>query len=140
MKAIGASQEVNDEVEAYLNLVELQSVKENPSQRIIKSNLANAAVILDGYISETLNKPSTVVKNWIDALLLQKVEYKSNCHPELDSGSIQLVNQTKKRTINTGMVMNQVQQDNIKVQGDNPLKTLPLLILSLKSCIKKQAK
>ena len=78
LKAIGASTEINEEVETYLKLVELQSVKENPSQKIIKSNLINAAGILDGYITETLNKPSTVVKNWVDALLLQKVEYKTN--------------------------------------------------------------
>ena len=80
LKAIGASKEVNEEVETYLKLVELQSVKETPSQKIIKSNLTNAAVILDGYITETLNKPSGVVKNWVDALLLQKVDYKSDSH------------------------------------------------------------
>jgi len=78
LKAIGTSKEVNEEVETYLKLVELQSVKENPSPKIIKSNLINAAGILDAYIAETLNKPSDVVKNWIDALLLQKVEYKSD--------------------------------------------------------------
>lgn len=78
LKAIGSSKEINNEVETYLKLVELQSLKENPSPKIIKSNLLNAAVILDGYIEETLNKPSGVVKNWVDALLLQKVEYKSD--------------------------------------------------------------
>lgn len=83
LKAIGASQEVNEEVETYLKLVELQSVKENPSEKIIKSNLLNASVVLDGYITETLKKPSTVVKNWIDALLLQKVEYKSDKSAEI---------------------------------------------------------
>jgi len=99
LKAIGASKEVNEEVEAYLKLVELQSIKENPSQKIIKSNLTNAAGVLDGYIAETLNKPSGVVKNWIDALLLQKVEYKSDKPVETlkgnsvkSEGSFQLTN------------------------------------------------
>lgn len=139
LKAIGASKEVNDEVEAYLNLVELQSVKENPSQRIIKSNLANAAVILDGYISETLNKPSTVVKNWIDALLLQKVEYKSDkpvenkgnnsiisryseipepsCHPERSEGSVQTAESTaiSEKTDFSGLI-----QGNKVVKNTSP--------------------
>ena len=43
--------------------------------RIIVSNLKIAADILDGYITETLNKPSKVVKDWIDALLLQNVDF-----------------------------------------------------------------
>jgi len=78
LKAIGASAEINQEVEGYLNLVEVQASKENPSQKIIKSNLKTAAAILDVYISDTLKKSSSVVNNWIDALLLQKVDYKSD--------------------------------------------------------------
>lgn len=78
LAAIGASKEVNEEVQAYLKLVELQSAKDVPSPRIIKSNLNNAASILDKYISETLNKPSKVVKDWVDTLLMQRIEYKSD--------------------------------------------------------------
>lgn len=78
LAAIGAPKEINEEIKTYLKLVELQSLKENPSQKIIKSNLTNASSILDGYISETLNKPSKVVKDWIDALFQQKIDYKSD--------------------------------------------------------------
>ena len=129
LKAIGASKEVNDEVESYLKLVELQSVKENPSQKIIKSNLNNAAAILDGYIAETLNKPSGVVKNWIDALLLQKIDYKSDkpiCHPERSEGSIQLTNKAIIPKLSDSSVVNKSYQndksDAQKIQRPEDIK------------------
>ena len=78
MAAIDTSKEINEEVNTYLKLVDVQSLKEKPSQRLIRSNLINAAGILDEYITETLKKPSKVVTGWIDALLLQKIEYKAD--------------------------------------------------------------
>ena len=74
--AIGAKQEVMEEVFTYLALVEHQSKKDNPDVLIIKSNLKNAAKILDAYITETLKKQSNVVESWIDALFLQKINFK----------------------------------------------------------------
>ena len=44
--------------------------------QINKSNLKNAASLLDGHISETLNKESKVVENWVDTLFLQKINFK----------------------------------------------------------------
>lgn len=77
LAAIGAPEEVNEEVKGYLDLVEKQSTREQPSAKIIRSNLKNAAEILDEYITKTLKKPSKVVTNWVDALFLQKVDYKA---------------------------------------------------------------
>lgn len=77
-KAIGASPELTEEVNEYLGLVEKQVTKETPDVRIIKSNLKNASSLLDNYISETLQRPSKVVENWIDALFLQQINYKFN--------------------------------------------------------------
>ena len=74
--AIGAKQEVMEEVFTYLALVEHQAKKDNPDVLIIKSNLKNAAKILDAYITETLKKQSNVVESWIDALFLQKINFK----------------------------------------------------------------
>ena len=34
--------------------------------------------MLDKYISETLNKESKVVQNWLDALFLQRINYSYN--------------------------------------------------------------
>ena len=77
LTAIGVSEDIDVEVKSYLSLVDIQSQKPNPSQEIIKSNLKNAALILDDYITKALNKPSKVVTNWIDALLLQQIDYKT---------------------------------------------------------------
>lgn len=73
--AIGTPEELNEEVNGYIDLIEKQVKKENPNTKLVKSNLKNAATILDGYISETLNKDSKVVEKWVDALFLQKVDY-----------------------------------------------------------------
>ena len=76
--AIGTPEELKEEVQGYLELIEKQITKENPNTRLIKSNLKNAATILDNYISQTLNKDSKVVENWVDALFLQQIDFKYN--------------------------------------------------------------
>lgn len=77
-KAIGASPELTEEVNVYLSLVEKQVTKPNPDIKLVRSNLKNASSLLDNYISETLQRPSKVVENWIDALFLQQINYKFN--------------------------------------------------------------
>lgn len=77
-KAIGASPELTEEVNEYLSLVEKQVLKESPDTKLIRSNLKNASTLLDNYITETLQRPSKVVENWIDALFLQQINYKFN--------------------------------------------------------------
>lgn len=77
-KAIGASPELTEEVNTYLSLVEKQVQKEIPDTKLVRSNLKNASSLLDNYISETLQRPSKVVENWIDALFLQQINYKFN--------------------------------------------------------------
>lgn len=76
--AIGTPEELKEEVQGYLELIEKQITKENPNTRLIKSNLKNAATILDNYISKTLSKDSKVVENWVDALFLQQIDFKYN--------------------------------------------------------------
>lgn len=77
-KAIGASPELTEEVDQYLALIEKQVTKENPDSKLVRSNLKNASSLLDNYISETLQRPSKVVENWIDALFLQQINYRFN--------------------------------------------------------------
>ena len=76
--AIGTPSDLNEEVEGYLSLIETQVKKDNPNVKLIKSNLMNASSLLDNYISQTLNKESKVVENWVDALFLQQVDFKYN--------------------------------------------------------------
>lgn len=77
-KAIGASPELTEEVNTYLSLVEKQVHKEVPDVKLVRSNLKNASTLLDNYITETLQRPSKVVENWIEALFLQKINYRFN--------------------------------------------------------------
>lgn len=74
--AIGTPDDLKEEVNGYISLVETQVQKDNPNVKLIKSNLKNASSILDGYISQTLNKDSKVVENWVDALFLQNIDFK----------------------------------------------------------------
>ena len=76
--AINAPEDVSEEVNMYLDLVDRESKKENPSREIILANLKNASRISDAYIAKSLNKPSNVVEGWIDALFLQKINIKAN--------------------------------------------------------------
>ena len=78
VKAIGATPELIEEAEMYLRLVEKQVQKEDPDSKLVRSNLKNASSLLDNYISETLQRQSKVVENWIDALFLQQINYKFN--------------------------------------------------------------
>ena len=79
--AIGAPDEIKTEVSSYLSLIENQSKRENPNSQIIQANLKNASQILDEYITKTLKKPSKVVENWVDALFLQKIDYRTSKLP-----------------------------------------------------------
>lgn len=74
--AIGAPEDISEEVNGYLSLVVTQTKKDEPNTKLVQSNLKNASIILDKYISETLQKESKVVSNWVDALFLQQVNYK----------------------------------------------------------------
>lgn len=85
--AIGAPDEIKAEVSSYLSLIESQSQKKAPNPQIIQSNLKSASQILDGYITDTLKKPSKVVENWVDALFLQQIDYKSQI-PQLEQEDI----------------------------------------------------
>ncbi len=73
--AIGTPDDLKEEVESYLALVEKQTKKETPDTHIVKCNLKIAANLLDKFITDTLQRPSKVVENWVDALFLQQVNY-----------------------------------------------------------------
>ena len=78
IKAIATPREIEDQVNKYLETVNEQVRAEHPQVNLIQSNLKIAASLLDRYISETLNKESKVVQNWLDALFLQKIDYSYN--------------------------------------------------------------
>ncbi len=75
--AIGAPDNIKQEVASYLGLIETQARKDNPNAQIVQANLKSASQILDEYITNTLKKPSKVVENWVDALFMQQIDYKT---------------------------------------------------------------
>lgn len=76
--AIGTPEELNEIVENYLSAIEKQVQNDKVSKKLIKTTLNSAATVLDDYISQTLNKDSKVVENWVDALFLQEIDFKYN--------------------------------------------------------------
>ena len=78
IKAIATPPEIEEDVNKYLKIVEQQVREPKPQVNLIQSNLKIAASLLDKYISETLNKESKVVQNWLDALFLQRINYSYN--------------------------------------------------------------
>ena len=78
IKAIATPAEIEEQVAKYLTTVQEQVLSEHPQVNLIQSNLKIAASLLDRYISETLNKDSKVVQNWLDALFLQRIDYSYN--------------------------------------------------------------
>lgn len=74
--AIATPDDLMEEVDDYIGLIKKQVTKESPNIKLIQANLKNAGGLLDKYISDTLNKDSKVVQNWVDAVFLQDVNYK----------------------------------------------------------------
>ena len=99
--AIGTPDNLKEEVEGYLTLVEKQVTKDNANTKLVKSNLKNASSILDGYISQTLNKDSKVVENWVDALFLQQIDFKYNEEEINPQFLVKFPQNTEPKTIET---------------------------------------
>lgn len=78
MSALGADAQTRAEVNSYLRVVQLQGAKEHPEVPFIKHTLKTAAGTLDQFISQALGQPSKVVKEWVDALLMQDIDYHSD--------------------------------------------------------------
>lgn len=78
MSAIATPDILREEVEDYLKEIEANTKGEAPSINLVQTDLMNAAAIVDRYISETLNKESKVVSKWLDALFLQRINYRYN--------------------------------------------------------------
>ncbi len=75
IKAIATPSDIEEQVNHYLQIVEQEVKGPKPQANVVQTNLKIAASLLDKYISETLNKDSKVVQNWLDALFLQRINY-----------------------------------------------------------------
>ena len=107
IKAIATPPEVEEQVNRYLVIVEEQVRSARPQVNLVQSNLKIAASLLDKYISETLNKESKVVQNWLDALFLQKIDYSYNEADINPNFLVKFPDQENKKTENTNDVQPQ---------------------------------
>ncbi len=100
--AINAPEDISREVHSYLNLVDMESKKENPSREIILANLKNASKVSDKFIEDSLKKPSTVVQDWVNALFLQNVELKADPSYINEAFRVQIPENKRKQGVQTG--------------------------------------
>lgn len=77
MDALNVPSETRGEILPYFQVVAHQAQKQQPSAPLIKQNLRGAAETLDQFISVALGQKSTVVREWVDALLLQSIDFHS---------------------------------------------------------------
>src|SRR5574344_1767916 len=105
--AIGTPPELEETVDSYLELVKTEVQKEVPNTKLVKSNLKNAAILLDGYITETLQRPSNVVENWADALFLQQINYNYNEKDINEQFLVKFPNRNKQNSEGTTAVQTQ---------------------------------
>jgi tetratricopeptide (TPR) repeat protein len=78
MTALGADAPTRSEMDAYIQVISAQGAKSQPDVPYIKHTLRTAAHSLDQYIGKALGQPSNVVKEWVDALLLQNIDFHSD--------------------------------------------------------------
>lgn len=127
--AIGSPPNILQEVEQYLALAETESLKNAPNKKLIQSNLKNASNILDNFISVTLDKKSKVVENWVDALFLQQVNYKSDPTtinedflvklPDKETGDMKPISQTLVQPKQEETINEEIVENNIKTETKN---------------------
>ncbi len=122
--AIGTPDDLKEEVSGYLELIEKQITKENPNSKLIKSNLKNAASILDNYISKTLDKDSKVVENWVDALFLQQIDFKYNENDINPQFLVKFPEETPKEESQAQVQHEQEAKTNNLIPQDKELKKL----------------
>lgn len=123
-RAIGTPEDIYEEVDTYLGLVEKTTKKETPNVKAVQSNLRNAAGLLDKYISDTLNKDSKVVENWVEAIFLQQVDYKYNTE-DVNEAFLVKMPEDKKAEENSQAQPQQTQNTaEQKPQLDSELKQL----------------
>ena len=75
MTQLGIPKAVGMSIMEDLKNIHVQASTETPSISQIQNNLYKAAAKVDDFVSETIGKESQVVKQWVDALLFQKINY-----------------------------------------------------------------
>ena len=125
IKAIATPPEIEEQVAQYLQTVEQLVREPQPQVNMIQSNLKIAASLLDKYISETLNKDSKVVQNWLDALFLQRINYSYNEEEINPNFLVKFPDQQEKKET-TQQPQQQVQQEEQAVPQAETVQPAPI--------------
>lgn len=125
IKAIATPPEIEEQVAQYLQTVEQLVREPQPQVNMIQSNLKIAASLLDKYISETLNKDSKVVQNWLDALFLQRINYSYNEEEINPNFLVKFPDQQEKKET-TQQPQQQVQQEEQAVSQAETVQPAPI--------------
>lgn len=125
IKAIATPPEIEEQVAQYLQTVEQLVREPQPQVNMIQSNLKIAASLLDKYISETLNKDSKVVQNWLDALFLQRINYSYNEEEINPNFLVKFPDQQEKKET-TQQPQQQVQQEEQAVFQTETVQPAPI--------------
>lgn len=125
IKAIATPPEIEEQVAQYLQTVEQLVREPQPQVNMIQSNLKIAASLLDKYISETLNKDSKVVQNWLDALFLQRINYSYNEEEINPNFLVKFPDQQEKKET-TQQPQQQVQQEEQAVPQAETIQPAPI--------------
>lgn len=125
IKAIATPPEIEEQVAQYLQTVEQLVREPQPQVNMIQSNLKIAASLLDKYISETLNKDSKVVQNWLDALFLQRINYSYNEEEINPNFLVKFPDQQEKKET-TQQPQQQVQQEEQAVTQAEVTQPAPI--------------
>jgi len=75
MDALGVDDPTRQAVKLYLGAIAHQATETNPSRPLIREALKSVGTVMDRFITTTLKQPSRVVRDWVEALLLQPVQY-----------------------------------------------------------------
>ncbi|MBR2429885.1 tetratricopeptide repeat protein [bacterium] len=113
IKAIATPPDIVEEVNRYLQIVETQVREPKPQVNLIQSNLKIAASMLDKYISETLNKDSKVVQNWLDALFLQRINYNYDAEEINPTFSVRFPDESPKAEVPVEENKREEQQEEV---------------------------
>ncbi|MEW5822081.1 MAG: tetratricopeptide repeat protein [Cyanobacteriota bacterium] len=75
MTQLGIPKNLGKQIMADLKNIHIESSLDNPSISKIQNSLYSAAKKVDIYVTEAIGQDSNFVKQWIDAILIQKINY-----------------------------------------------------------------
>jgi len=88
LSAIGVPDGLKTEIDTYLQAVSYQEGKAKPNATLVRHALKTAANSLDEFIADNLGHPSRVVRDWVDALLLQPLDFSQQSSPDAPTASV----------------------------------------------------